>query len=366
MIDTCHDLRVRHVALGVVVLCAAVLLRPLPAQASEGYGAPVGSTMTLAGHGYGHGRGLSQWGAYGAALRQLSWRSIIAFYYPGTSLTSLGDPSIRVRLQALGTTATEVVPASGLTLGDGTRTVTLPTSTGSQPINGWRVVHGTDATQSLQWRVGSTWHYDGAFQGTTRGLRFANPTAAEVRAVLPSSQRRAYRGTVTAYPSGAEQSSVNTVTMSLYLRSVVPSEMPASWSREALRSQVVAARTYAAFERAAAQPGSPYDTCDSTACQVYAGIADYDSAGRLTATREFATTTSAVADTGTTVVTYQGALALTQFSASNGGWTADGGRPYLVARPDPYDAGAPGSPSSWTATISVPMLESAAGWGAYG
>lgn len=41
------------------------------------------------GKGWGHGAGLCQWGALGQALLGHSYRSILAFYYPGSKITAL-------------------------------------------------------------------------------------------------------------------------------------------------------------------------------------------------------------------------------------------------------------------------------------
>ena len=51
-----------------------------------------------------------------------------------------------------------------------------------------------------------------------------------------------------------------------------------------------------------------------------------------------------VTDTSNLVAQYRGSAIFAQFSASNGGWTVDGGQPYLVARADPYDNAASGDP----------------------
>ncbi len=48
-----------------------------------------GGTMVLEGTGFGHGVGLSQWGARGMAERGASMEEILAFYYPGTTLGRL-------------------------------------------------------------------------------------------------------------------------------------------------------------------------------------------------------------------------------------------------------------------------------------
>ena len=63
---------------------------------------------------------------------------------------------------------------------------------------------------------------------------------------------------------------VNHVELDQYLRGVVPAEMPTSWPREALRAQVIAARSYAVREL---NPGTgTYDMVDDTRSQLYRGI----------------------------------------------------------------------------------------------
>src|SRR5215207_11619637 len=101
--------------------------------------------------------------------------------------------------------------------------------------------------------------------------------------------------------------------------------MPASWPAAALASQAVAARTYAEHHRRYA-PISPswYDVYDDTRSQVFAGT-------RVGATTtEFAASTAAVQATAGLAIWYGGQVALTMFSSSTGGYTADGGKPYLT------------------------------------
>ncbi|HNV41048.1 MAG TPA: hypothetical protein PLO87_00365 [Ornithinibacter sp.] len=96
------------------------------ASASTTYPRPAGTSFTLSGRGYGHGRGMSQYGAYGAALKGLSRNEMLSFYYPGTTRsTSIGNPTMRVRLTALGSTTTQLVTTPGLVVSDGTKTGAL-------------------------------------------------------------------------------------------------------------------------------------------------------------------------------------------------------------------------------------------------
>src|SRR5947209_3807744 len=68
---------------------------------------PTASTVTIALKGNGHGHGMSQYGAKGAAEAGKTYQQILAFYYPGTAVrTKAGYPTIRVRLSGFGTTTT--------------------------------------------------------------------------------------------------------------------------------------------------------------------------------------------------------------------------------------------------------------------
>lgn len=47
---------------------------------------PIGDSITLKGTGYGHGVGLSQYGAIEMAKAGKDYKAILSFYYPGTEL----------------------------------------------------------------------------------------------------------------------------------------------------------------------------------------------------------------------------------------------------------------------------------------
>ena len=136
------------------------------------------------------------------------------------------------------------------------------------------------------------------------------------------------------------QNTINALPLDDYVKGVVPREMPTSWETAAVRAQAVAARTYAAFDRAAHSTRS-YHTCDTTSCQVYGGLAAEDSRGN-----------AAVAATQYQVLTYRGSPAFTQFSSSSGGWLSAGSRPYLVAKADKYDALSGNPNHTWNTTVS--------------
>ena len=47
---------------------------------------PARVVLAVSGHGWGHGLGMSQWGAYGYAKHGWTYKRILAHYYAGTTL----------------------------------------------------------------------------------------------------------------------------------------------------------------------------------------------------------------------------------------------------------------------------------------
>ena len=81
----------------LVLLLAALTV----GRASAGFTPPAlkgTPQFVISGHGWGHGVGMSQWGAYGYAQNGWSYDKILAHYYPGTELGSTTVKSIRVLL----------------------------------------------------------------------------------------------------------------------------------------------------------------------------------------------------------------------------------------------------------------------------
>jgi stage II sporulation protein D len=315
-----------------------------PASAAEPAVSPVGGAWTVRGHGYGHGHGLSQWGAQSRAAAGQSAAQILDFYYPGTGAAATGPRTLRVGLTtwagtvvtlrsagveplAIDTSARTVAPDQTLVL---TRT---GTAISGQAVNADRSVAWTEV-----WTTPPT-----------------VSSAGRVALVTPSGTGTVYEG-VLRFPVGTGAiTPVDVVDLEAYLRGVVPSESYSTWLPAALQAQAVAARGYVLSTLA---PTGDWDTCDTTACQVYRGFAVRGAAGALTAVHR-ASTDAAVTATAGRYRTYQGAPAFTQFSASNGGWTAASTSkyPYLAAAADPFSAStgsATGDDAgTWTAKLSV-------------
>ena len=330
------------------MVASVSLVAAAPARAVEIYVRPLDNIVKLSGHGFGHGHGMSQWGAYGAAaVGRLSWRSILAFYYPGTSLASIGNPTIRVRLDVVSHTTMYLPTPAGLRFvaaNVSLRTLPQVTATGAR-ITKYRVwsrsVGGlqVDALSSAGWKLYTYSASPAVFTDPARGN--------VVDVLLANGTRRAYRGSIVANrASSTSITPVSVLPMESYLRGVVPAEMPASWHPNALAAQAVAARSYASYDRAHASAGRTWDTCDTTSCQMYSGVP-----------AEVGTSDAAVAASAGTSLTYGGRAAFTQFGAANGGWSAAGSTPYLVARADPYDGALPNNANSWTKSITVASIQ---------
>lgn len=157
---------------------------------------------------------------------------------------------------------------------------------------------------------------------------------------------RWYRGRVLLIPSASGVTAVNFVDLESYLYSVLGGEMPTNWPLEALKSQAVAARSYALYRRSRSQ-SAEYDVVSTTASQVYKGLE-----------AEAPSTRTAVDATRNQVLTYGGQIIEAVFHSSSGGYTENvedvwqQPLPYLRAVQD-YDAGAP--VYQWS--VSIPMAE---------
>lgn len=317
-----------------------------PAPGGDVWKVPASATVTIKGHGYGHGHGMSQYGAEGAARQGLTYRQIAEFYYPGTEWgTAKGRVTV---LLTADTTDDLIVNARpGLTVRD---TATKAKRRLALPDNGakrWRVAVGSDGVSRVFYRD-RRWHAWQVLKGEGEFYAGGEP----ITLVTPSGER-SYRGRLrTAVTGAGERVTVNAVDLESYLKGVVPLEIPASWSAEAVRAQAVAARTYAAYERR--HPLSDaYQLCDTTSCQVYGGV-----------DAEYPASDDAVDATAGTILTSGGEPAFTQFGSSSGGWTSAGSVPYLPARRDPYDGWSGNPVHTWTTTIDDARLEQA--WPAVG
>jgi peptidoglycan hydrolase-like amidase len=320
-------------ALVAVLACAAAsvpaaALAASPAPAADPVVVPpgatvLGDTVAFSGRGYGHGVGMSQYGARGRALDGQDAATILAHYYAGTTLAPRPASTIRVLvLSAWAATAAKPLVVYGRA-----REWTIDGVVGTFPPDArLRLIPTTTVTAGVQrttWRI--------RVDSAARVLLANVPAKGQVTVRAVGAHGRlqlwskpgtydTYRGVLRLRPGTINPvvSVVNDVTLELYLRGVVPAEMPATWPAAALQAQAVAARSYAARRL---RPGvSYYDLVDDSRAQVYRGSLGEKGAA-----------SAAVVATAGLVLKSGSAIANTLFHSSDGGATEDNENVYTSA-----------------------------------
>jgi stage II sporulation protein D len=261
------------------------------------------AVLAVSGHGWGHGLGLSQFGAYGYAKHGWSYDRILAHYYSGTTLGPAKVATVRVLLAAEKKASLNSIVAWNVTDSAGTKVQLAPGILALKP--------------KLAIAGHPTLHAPFTFVGTQPLVVDGKP----------------FRGKIVVSSDGKQLQVIDTVPVEAYLKGVVPSEMPSSWSAEALKAQAVAARSYAL---ANLTKGRGFDLYGDTRSQVYGGV-----------DAEAPSASDAVDATKGQVVLYNGKVADTLFFSTSGGRTATAADatgaavPYLVSVADPYDTLSP-------------------------
>jgi stage II sporulation protein D len=307
----------------------ARVLGPLAVFASLAVAAPAANAdlvWRITGAGFGHGIGMSQYGAAGLARHGASWTEILSHYYLGTTIGTVTPGQVRVLLAP----DQPSVSFSGVDQGCGYRLFEAKTY---------------EATPSPK----------GIVLRNQQGVKRAQCSDVVDAQGGPSfllGGKGEYRGVLELRQSGPGAiNAINAVPIDDYVRGVVAAEMPSRFPLDALRAQAVAARSYAL---ATTVGGDGFNLYDDTRSQVYGGVG-----------AETARSDQAVADTTREVVAYKGEIAITFFSSTSGGHTEnvenvfEGAppRPYLRGVPDPYDGASPYH--RWTETLSPEAMDAA-------
>ncbi len=299
---------------------AAALVCALGATAAS---ARAQVSWVVTGHGFGHGVGMSAYGAYGYALHGKGYKFILGHYYPGTTLGQLSGPNV-VRV-LLGSSSGDVTFTEATSA---CRTKLEPTRTYEAHRLGSTVVLRSSAGKPLA-RCGAT-------------LR-----AAGNAGVINIVGMGRYRGALeTVVNESGALNIVNALSVDNYVKGVIPNESPPSWPMAELKAQAVASRSFALT---AGREGDGYDLYSDTRSQVYKGLES-----------EYTTSDEAAEQTAGQVLMYEGNIAETLFSACSGGKTESMENvfgvaiPYLVGVPDPYDGACP--LHEWTLKFSGPEI----------
>jgi SpoIID/LytB domain protein len=378
--------RVRRIA-GVGVLAVGLGLAAGPAD-PPAVAAP--RTFTITGGGWGHGIGMSQYGAHGMALRGATAGGIIRFYYGGAQarpaalpaavrvglLQANHDPRAGGRLRQVLVRGSEV-PGHG---GRGRFSVSGRARDGRvvrRPLSGlvtWSIRPQAGGTSVVDSRSGRR-----VFGPTRRGtgvvVRYqtARPPA---RLLLPQTGRqlrwgRLEVGLVRDNRGVLRPRAVAVMSFNQYLRGLA--EVPGSFAYQALRAQAIAARSYAlvAVQGRGQHAGrASWDGCD---CALYATVRDQHFAGFA---KELgaggARWVAAVRSTGSLVVRHGGRVVQAFYSSSSGGFTSSNAQwgsaplPWFPSRSDRFDRGGGAHPNPnfrWSKRVSAATLGARLGVG---
>lgn len=300
---------------------------PSPAPSPMAAVTPLGEAVTFYGRGYGHGVGMSQYGARGRALAGQDAPTILAHYYQGTTL-GLIDPATRIRVLVLSRwIATDAHPLE------------IAGRVTPWTIDGLGATFPPDARLRLG-RSATGWHL--VVVAPDASLLYDGPVPADImvrsatddgrlQVVSKATRYNLYRGNlqVVTTPASSRVSIVDDVTLEAYLGGVVPVEMPSTWPAAALQAQAIAARSFAA--RRLHPATSFYDVPDTSASQLYRG-----------ALAEKPQTSAAIAATAGQVLLSGSAIINALFDSTGGGATESNENVYttatglVVARPVSY------------------------------
>ncbi|MFF3221289.1 SpoIID/LytB domain-containing protein [Nocardia suismassiliense] len=254
--------------------------------------------------GPGHGRGMSQHGAFANAQEGWTAETILGHYYPGATLGTVPANTVGIRLTAQDDSTLDTYAAAGLRVAGRVVQAGQAAHLTPLPNGGANVVVTVGCEGDVLWQAGTNdpWVYPldpGPNRPAAEHLTLCGGTG--------------YRGALgVALENGAART-VNRVDVEDYLLGVLPAEVQANWAdqgaAEALRAQAIAARSYVLAEHRYSYAQS----CDSTDCQVYPGTV-----------KEDPRTAAAVAASAGTVLLRDGRILRSEYSsAPDGGEPAD-------------------------------------------
>jgi SpoIID/LytB domain protein len=288
----------------------------------------ISDTITVTGRGLGHGKGLGQWGALGYATGRSGgpWdhRTILAHYYGNTEVGSIGNPLVAVTLLGQRDQPLRVERSAGVAV-EGLEGTAVAVRAVMRPDGGYDVSTGAGCNAG-------TWTEPTVLPSPVR-LRAPGTTGAAddvLRVCNADGSSTGYRGELAAMSRtfdgkdvGVAQT-VNVVRLDDLLRSVLPGQLPVSWSdldggrgHQAMLAQAVASRGFLGYGDGRWNDlhggfGAVVSTCDTVRCLRYAGVGIED-----------LRTDDAVRSTSGEVRVRDGAVVRTDFHSSSGGWTAE-------------------------------------------
>jgi stage II sporulation protein D len=243
---------------------------PSPSPSPDG---PIAlpDTITFYGRGWGHGVGMSQYGAHGRALAGQSAGEILGHYFRDTTMGSISNVAVRVLVlsgfKASATNPLRIYGRGGSWSIDGIA-ATFPADAGLRMIP--TTVNGTTSWQAVVRRSDGTTLYVAKVPAR---IMVRPGSGATLQLWSKPSAYDRYRGTLRVIGSTGSTPTVkvvNSLAIENYLKGVVPAEVSAAWPAEAVKAQAIAARSYAA--RRLHPSSGTYDLHDDTRHQVYRGV----------------------------------------------------------------------------------------------
>ncbi len=331
----------------VAVLSVALLLVPaVPAAGADSF--------SFFGSGWGHGLGMSQWGAYGLSLQGWQRDRILTHFYSGTKVAPDAHPPRILRIGLAQDRPRFRLSASqgdvDLRLGDRKTASTIATIPAGQT---WKVRLANQAYQIVD--ASGKPVADGVGGAGTNLYAVFEQAGAIVR--VPEAGHSYAHGwmefNIYDCQSACAMRLILTLPPQPYLDGLA--EVPSSWPKPALQAQAIAARTYA-FQKVRTS-GQHRSGCNcalyaSSFDQVYAG---YDKEIADMGDRWIA----AVKATDDQVVVYHGDLIQAFYTSSSGGYTENnenvwGGTPipYLRGVCDPGDYTAANPNAVWKTMLT--------------
>ncbi len=370
-----HEPKARRSAMALVMLFAGVLLGCL---APGGWMLPGtaraagNQTFVFEGNGYGHGAGMSQWGAWQKARDGETWAQIVAFYYPNTTVVDNANIEIKVKIspsvtswaqeysevQLTGTDLSSAAAPMTLIAHDAAGDHTQEIAAGFFCV----IVRREDGNVYVTTPAGEEGPFDWV-KGvpTLDGGGNEGRIKIRLRTVSGLQAAKEYWGSMQVAKAAAAGylNVYNYVLLEKYTRSIAEvdpawakASVPASYAPEAVKAQAVAARTWGVYK----QTGYGWLN-DNTKDVAYAGYTwEANNPG----------VAQAAADTAGKVLFYNGKAISSSFSAHSGGYTSANPWGYSTPAywrvgPDPASLKAPPwRPAySWKCSVSVAALSTA-------
>ena len=355
----------KGLASGALLAVSAGMFSAAPASAATA----VPDTFTVNGSGWGHGVGMSQYGARGMAQEGYTATQILEHYYnPAKVTSSTSYASNDIQVQLLKTGATTITPANGTVRVFAGSTVYQTTGPVSLKTSGTSVSFSVNGRTYTSPSVSIVWE----------GTRYW-PVAGKTTTVsIPGADAEAGTGTyrhgkINVSVIDGQVNLVNSLRLNdEYLYGLA--EVPSSWEPAALQAQAIAGRTYAMRNMGSIKPGCGCNVYDEVMSQKFTGWKkENEGAGAIGARWKEAVDATQVKvngkPTSASVVTYNGGLIEAVYSSSTGGQTRSGASvwgtqtPYLQSRDDHWALKSTvGNPNaSWNTSFSQSQMASGFG-----